>query len=49
MPVSIATAGFSHVRLTVTDIARSRAFYDAVFGWPVAVEVPSGADAATRQ
>lgn len=49
MPVSIATAGFSHVRLTVTDIARSRAFYDAVFGWPVAAEVPAGADAAIRQ
>lgn len=49
MPVSIATTGFSHVRLTVTDIARSRAFYDAVFGWPVFAEVPAGADEATRQ
>ena len=47
MPV--ATTGFSHARLTVTDIARSRAFYEGVFGFPVAFEVPEGADAATRE
>ena len=47
MPV--AATGFSHVRLTVTDIARSRAFYDALFGWEVAYEVPPDADEATRQ
>jgi catechol 2,3-dioxygenase-like lactoylglutathione lyase family enzyme len=35
--------------LTVTDIARSRRFYDAVFGWPVLLEIPEGADEATRQ
>jgi glyoxylase I family protein len=34
----IDTSGFAHVRLTVTDIARSKAFYDQVFGWPVAVD-----------
>lgn len=47
MPVS--TTGFAHVRLTVTDIVRSRAFYDGVFGFPVAFEVPPGADEATRE
>ncbi|MCW2809676.1 MAG: Glyoxalase/Bleomycin resistance protein/Dioxygenase superfamily protein, partial [Friedmanniella sp.] len=31
----IATQAYAHVRLTVTDIARSRAFYDSVFGLPV--------------
>lgn len=34
----ISSSGFSHVRLTVTDIARSKAFYDRVFGWPAAVD-----------
>lgn len=47
--MSIAVEGFSHVRLTVTDIARSRAFYDRVFALPVAYEVPADADEATRQ
>ena len=46
---TIATTGLSHVRLTVTDIARSRAFYESVFGWPVYAEVPADADAATRE
>jgi glyoxylase I family protein len=36
----IATKSFSHIRLTVTDIDRSRAFYDALFGFPVLFEVP---------
>ncbi|WAX55825.1 VOC family protein [Jatrophihabitans cynanchi] len=43
------TAAFSHVRLTVTDITRSRAFYESVFGWPVAFEMPPDADEATRE
>lgn len=47
MPVS--TTGFGHVRLTVTDLQRSRAFYDRVFGFPVAFEVPPDADDATRE
>lgn len=47
MPISVSA--FSHVRLTVTDIARSREFYDNVFGWPVAIEMPENADAATRE
>lgn len=47
MPVPIT--GVAHVRLTVTDLARSREFYDRVFGLPVAFEVPQDADEATRQ
>ena len=47
MPVPVT--GYAHVRLTVTDIERSRAFYDAVFGFQVAYELPAGADAATKE
>lgn len=46
MPI---TTAYSHVRLTVTDIERSRAFYEQVFGMPVALELPAGADEATRE
>src|SRR4051812_44558609 len=34
----IASSGYAHVRLTVTDIEESKAFFDRVFGWPVAVD-----------
>ena len=47
--MAIETASFAHVRLTVTDIERSRAFYDEVFGLPVAFEMPPDADDATRE
>ncbi|MEU3461289.1 VOC family protein [Streptomyces sp. NPDC006733] len=47
--MKITPRSFAHVRLTVTDIERSRAFYDAVFGLPVAFEVPADADEATRE
>lgn len=47
--MTITTGSIAHVRLTVTDIERSRQFYDSVFGWPVLVEIPEGADAATRE
>jgi glyoxylase I family protein len=47
--MSIAIDGYAHVRLTVTDIARSREFYDRVFALPVAFEVPADADEETRQ
>jgi glyoxylase I family protein len=36
------------VRLTVTDIERSRQFYESVFDWPVLLELPENADEATR-
>jgi glyoxylase I family protein len=39
MPIP-APVGYSHVRVTVTDIARSRAFYEKVFGFAVAYEAP---------
>lgn len=35
----VESSGYAHIRLTVTDIARSKAFYDEVFGWPVAADV----------
>lgn len=46
--VGITAASIAHVRLTVTDIERSRQFYESVFGWPVFLEVPDNADAVTR-
>jgi catechol 2,3-dioxygenase-like lactoylglutathione lyase family enzyme len=36
----IHTAGIHHVRLTVTDLARSRQFYSEVLGFEVAAESP---------
>lgn len=47
--MSIAATSIDHVRLTVSDIERSRKFYDLVFGWPVYLEVPAVADDATRE
>ncbi len=47
--MAITTTSIAHVRLTVTDIARSRRFYESVFGWRVALEVPDDADDATRE
>ncbi|WZH54286.1 MAG: VOC family protein [Nocardioides alkalitolerans] len=47
--MAITTTGFSHVRLTVRDIEASRRFYDAVFGWEVAYELPADADEETRE
>jgi len=41
-------ASIDHVRLTVTDIDRSRKFYESVFGWPIWAEMPSNPDEATR-
>jgi len=41
--------GFAHVRLTVSDIERSREFYESVFGFDVAFEVPPDADEQTRE
>ncbi len=47
--MSIPVTGLAHVRLTVTDYARSREFYDRVLALPVAFEVPEDADEQTRQ
>lgn len=46
--MAIPTTAFAHVRLTVSDIDRSRAFYEQVFDLPIAVQMPPDADEATR-
>ncbi len=45
----IPTHAIAHVRLTVTDIARSRAFYEDIFDLPVVYELPADADEATKE
>ncbi len=47
--MGFTSTSIAHVRLTVTDIERSRQFYESVFGWPVLLEVPDNADQATRK
>ena len=47
--MAINTSSIAHVRLTVTDIERSRQFYESVFGWQVLIESPETADEATRK
>ncbi|MWV48027.1 VOC family protein [Rathayibacter sp. VKM Ac-2803] len=46
MPIS--AVDYAHIRLTVRDIAVSRAFYDSVFGFDVAYEAPP-ADAPAEE
>jgi glyoxylase I family protein len=46
--MALANTSIAHLRLTVTDIERSRQFYESVFGWPVLLEMPENADEATR-
>ncbi|MBX8691321.1 VOC family protein [Mycolicibacterium porcinum] len=46
--MAITTSSVAHVRLTVTDIERSRQFYESVFGWPVLIEMPRDADPDVR-
>src|SRR5229473_675838 len=45
----IPASSIAHVRLTVTDIERSRQFYESVFGWQVLIESPESANEATRK
>lgn len=47
--MAINTRSVAHIRLTVTDIERSRQFYESVFGWGVLFELPDKADEATRE
>ena len=45
----IATTGLHHLRITVTDLARSRAFYEDVLGFEVAAASPGDpSDPAVR-
>ncbi|BAX93827.1 glyoxalase [Mycobacterium shigaense] len=46
--MAVRSSSIAHVRLTVTDIERSRQFYESVFDWPVLLEVPENADEASR-
>ncbi|QNI08074.1 VOC family protein [Mycobacterium kubicae] len=46
--MALTNTSIAHVRLTVTDIERSRQFYESVFGWPVLFEIPENADEAMR-
>ena len=46
--MAINTTSVAHIRLTVTDITRSREFYESVFNWPINLEMPEDADDATR-
>lgn len=47
--MALTSTSIAHVRLTVTDIERSRQFYESVFDWPVLIEAPANADEATRR
>lgn len=47
MTEQIATGDIHHLRLTVTDLERSRSFYTSLLGFSVAVESPEPTDAET--
>ena len=42
MPTPIATGPVHHLRLTVSDIERSRAFYTEIVGFQFVMDLPSG-------
>jgi glyoxylase I family protein len=49
MPAHIAAGPVHHLRLTVTDIERSRQFYTSLLGFQVAVESPPPGDPAEAE
>jgi len=49
MPGQIAAGGIHHLRLTVTDLQRSREFYTSLLGFQVAVESPPPDDPAADE
>jgi catechol 2,3-dioxygenase-like lactoylglutathione lyase family enzyme len=49
MPGHIAAGPVHHLRLTVTDIQRSRQFYTSLLGFDVAVESPPPDDPAAAE
>ena len=48
MADQISTGGIHHLRLTVTDVARSREFYTSLLGFDVAAESPPPGDPAAE-
>jgi glyoxylase I family protein len=49
MPGQIPTDGIHHLRLTVTDLERSREFYTSVLGFDVAVTSPPPDDPSAAE
>ena len=49
MPGQIPTGDIHHLRLTVTDVHRSRQFYTGLLGFEVAVESPSAGDPSAAE
>jgi catechol 2,3-dioxygenase-like lactoylglutathione lyase family enzyme len=49
MPGQIPTGDIHHLRLTVTDLERSRRFYTGLLGFDVAVESPPPSDPAAEE
>lgn len=49
MPGQIPTGEIHHLRLTVTDLERSRQFYTSLLGFDVAVESPPPDDPAAAE
>jgi glyoxylase I family protein len=49
MPGQIAVDGIHHLRLTVTDVQRSREFYTSLLGFQVAAESPPADDPAAAE
>lgn len=49
MPNQIATSDIHHLRLTVTDLERSRTFYTGLLGFDVAAESPPPDDPAAAE
>ena len=49
MPGQIPVGEIHHLRLTVTDVQRSREFYTSLLGFQVAVESPPPGDPAAAE
>src|SRR6516225_12373146 len=49
MPGQIPTDGVHHLRITVTDLERSRKFYTGLLGFEVAVESPAADDPSAAE
>ena len=49
MPAQVPTGEIHHLRLTVTDVERSREFYTGLLGFQVAVESPPPDDPASAE